>query len=196
MNILEKDIEQLIYEGYINDNTLFDKRGLPGLRGIVFRQFRVDPYGTIDLLFIERRISHAGGEDFKYLNFKILELKKDKIDINAVMQACRYATAIKRLIVNRHNISNHCIQANITLIGKDVCTNGDFVYLLNQFDYGVDIYTYSLDVINGLMFHHLANGWYNKKETKEHIITMDSVRSVVAYTDRIKEEKIFHPQDN
>ena len=148
MDFIEKDLEEIIWETQKTDEgrKLLAERGLD-IRGKMFRQFNLGEYGTCDLLTIEFYD--------KYPHISVYELKRDLIDVNAVMQVCRYVTAIRRYI--KYKYDSGC-DVTSYLIGKTIQTNNDFVFLCNELN-NIEILLYSID-INGLKFvPSVSGGW-------------------------------------
>jgi hypothetical protein len=167
MNILEKEIEDLL-ELCINDSD-FNLKALKNRdydfdfstgKKLIKRQFELRGYGIIDLITISFE------EFFDYqdnsLNIipviKIYELKKEKIDVNSLMQLSRYIKGMKRYIhkIDKNILSDLnkikiCNNIRGILVGKSVQMNGDFVFLMELIR-GVKVITYKLDMNIGLKF--------------------------------------------
>jgi len=166
MNFLEKDLETIIFE---TSNEKLDKRGLC-LYGKKIRQLRIGNYGVCDIVCISREIKNVIEQYdwdkfhvFKYptLLINIIELKKDEISANTLLQAIRYCTGIESYISKRTDIN---LEFSITLIGKTVA-GGDFIYSPSIIE-NLNIYTYEYGY-DGIKFksHHgykLSNEGFTK----------------------------------
>jgi len=165
MNILEKEIEDLICDCLDRDVSILRKRGLT-VYPYYIRQLELGSYGIADIVTFEKYGST--------LYVKIFELKKEIIDTNTLVQAAKYAKGIDRMLKN-YNIGNHGIVYSFALIGKTIQRNGDFVFLCDMLN--IDLYTYSIDMEYGVIFnkecnfHHIkeTTGKFNKKQ-KNYIL--------------------------
>jgi hypothetical protein len=158
MNILEKDLEDLIFEG------LQDPDGCELLQNLGFyqadmfkkykRQYNLSGYGIVDILGACFSIRDGN----IHISVDIIELKKDRIDFKTFEQALRYYRAIDLLIDNtiskididdtKRNIYRN---VNIIMIGTSIDLNSSFVYLPNLI-WNVHLYTVNLDLGRGLRF--------------------------------------------
>lgn len=148
MNILEKEIEEIVF---LADNELLSKKGLR-LYKHKLSQVNFGDYGIADIItwrVIRDSLSRT-------INFQVVELKKELIDVNTLMQACRYATAIKEIMSN-YNLLGTQISIEIVLIGKKIQLNGDFVFLAN-FVHNLEIYKYEISLEDGITFDR-QYGW-------------------------------------
>lgn len=156
MDFLEKDLENIVFNA--SDEQL-NKRGLQ-VKGKRFRQLRIGNYGIADMVTAELRSTYHGD---KYYKITIYELKKDKIEIGAYLQALNYAVGLISYLEKRTSIS---ILVNIVLIGKTVNKVSNAVYLPRLFTNtsfdietytgigSVDIYEYTYE-LDGLKFNSL-----------------------------------------
>lgn len=183
MNILEKDIEQLIWDGYHKDPATLKDKGLE-LKGKMFRQVNLLDYGIIDLMVVEL-VRSASGKS-KYINIEILELKKDAIDVTAVMQAYRYVTGIQNLFLYEYDLENHMTEISVSVIGNTFNSNGDFPFFVNNKSYDLNLYTYSLDFEHGLRFDQVSTNW---RKTNARPVKLE--RSIVK--DLIKNKRTSIP---
>lgn len=150
MSFLEKDLEDIVFEAM---NTIEGKEKLRS-RGLIvngkpFRQVEIGNYGRIDIL----TVSYYSNFGFV---FSVYELKKDKIDRDALMQGCRYIEGIKQLFPDV--LEHRKVSYNLILIGRDIDKKGSFVYLYNMMPRNVKIYNYSYD-IDGLKFGLIPKTW-------------------------------------
>lgn len=168
MNILEKDIEDLVWGAMSENPEILQKIGFPLPNGYkYFRQPNFGHYGIADLVGV--RINRES------VHIIIYELKKDEINTGTFLQAIRYGKAIKEIYLK--SINRYC-SISYVLIGKSVDTKGDFCYITDAF-HNVDYYTYSLDLITGLKFNK-RQGYYNPGgRIPESIFTISSLKSII-----------------
>ena len=149
--ISEKELESYIFDNYNN---------IEGLEGNhIIRQLKLQGYGRLDLLVID------------YSNelpiFKIIELKENKIDYNALGQISRYMTALKRNLREmnfpKKEIDIFPCTIKGILIGKELELNGDICYVTDQIP-EIEIIIYNLNLENGVTFDNDNSNWFDKKE--------------------------------
>lgn len=131
MNFLEKDLEEIIF---CSDAEHLKQRGLR-LKGKPKRQLRIGSYGIADLVYFNRVSTGIN----PHLEINVVELKKDKIGISALLQAVGYCRGIDRYLQKRDFSSDYYF--NIILIGREVDTSGNLVYLTDLINGGK--YSYS-----------------------------------------------------
>jgi len=164
MDILEKDLEDIIFEADLGD--LYD-RGLDALLDYAnnVRQLRIGNYGIADIVQWKYGIDYReifNGEEFVYdkyvfIEVNVIELKKDLVNSDTFLQAIGYLKGINEAIklYFRKRKLDYEIHNNITLIGKSVDTNSSFIFLtdfINESEkFSLNIYTYKIK-INGLEF--------------------------------------------
>jgi hypothetical protein len=145
MNILEKEIEQIVSETIKKDPEALMDRGLyVGRLQRYIQQLDLGDYGRADIV----GISFYNEPCEIYL--EVIELKKDRVDSHTLMQAVRYVRCLQLLfreIAPEYTITS----TEIILIGKTIETNGDFCYTPNVFS-NVSLYTYSIDLLQGIKF--------------------------------------------
>lgn len=159
MDFLEKNLEDIIYE---NANTkegrkLLKERGLD-LCGRTYRQVSMGKYGIADLVNIHAfsdRIRKGFSAHYLYVN--IIELKKDIVNIDTLLQAVGYKKAVDEYLEGYCAKTWEDYEVSITLIGQKLETDSNFVFLLNELDW-LHAYTYSYS-INVLNFEE-RYGWY------------------------------------
>lgn len=154
MNFLEKDLEEIIFNKFGEENGL-KELAASGLvmptRRRYERQKRIGGYGVADIL----GISYAKDEDGD-VNYYIdvYELKKDKIGTSAFLQAVGYCKGIQRYLISR-GIDKWRIHTNIVLIGKSIDTSDNFIYLTDILNcsnmFLLRFYTYEYD-FDGIKF--------------------------------------------
>ena len=162
MEFLEKDLEDIIFD---TDNDKLQDRGL-NIIGFKKRQLRIGKYGVADLVTFSSSINRDDYEKSKgekitpYLHITVYELKKDKVGVNAFMQAVGYIKGIQRYLEKRDFKFKVCY--SIALIGRTIEFSTGFSYLPDvcnydrvEFDYSefLTIYTYSYNALNGVEFN-------------------------------------------
>lgn len=152
MEFFEKDLEQIIFDA---DKSELASRGLYLLGGRLFRQLKIGNYGIADLVHVEFEYEsicendEKGGYRKTKLVIDVIELKKEKIGISAFLQAVGNVRGIQRWMEeNKHTID---VEYQITLIGKEVDTSGNFCYLSTLDWLNVRLFTYKYD-FNGIKF--------------------------------------------
>lgn len=147
MNILEKEIEDMIWQGLEEDRRLLVKKGLVVWSNASYhRQVDFGSYGICDIMGLQVNPKERG---YRTVNAHIIEIKKEEINSATFFQALRYAKAITRLVERR--LKNTTCICGITLIGKTVDTKSDFIYLPDII-YNVALYTYKLNFKLGIFF--------------------------------------------
>jgi hypothetical protein len=147
MNILEKEIEDLIWQGIVEDRPLLRKKGIWIWESATYhRQVDFGSYGIADIIGLQVPPKQDG---YRHINAHIIEIKKDEINSATFFQALRYAKAITRIIEKK--LTNTSCTCGITLIGKTVDKKSDFIYLPDILA-NVALYTYKLDFQHGIFF--------------------------------------------
>lgn len=124
---LEKDLEDIIYNS--DREELFD-RGL-NIYGKMFRQLRIGNYGIADLVCVDRIEAKNKSDDDVDLVIKVIELKRDLIDVNTFLQAVRYVSGISSYINKRK--PNLKVNYVINLVGLRTDKTGDFCFITDMF---------------------------------------------------------------
>lgn len=119
MNFLEKDLETIIYE---SDKQKLKGRGLQ-LEGRLLRQLRIGRYGISDLI----EVNHDWFDNRRILNINVIEIKKEDINIDTLMQAIGYAKGIHKYLTDIRDFYRFTI--DITLIGKSIDKRSNYLYL-------------------------------------------------------------------
>lgn len=145
MNILEVELEDLVFN---TSNHKLHQRGLM-LNGEKLRQVNLGSYGIADIICLNPTWGKNGLG--KTIEIQVVELKKEVINQQTLMQASRYCTAIKRALTENLKINDYYIEISIVLIGKYIDTYSDFVYLLD-FMPSLQVYTCSIDLDKGVRF--------------------------------------------
>ena len=143
MKFLEKDLESIIFE---TDNEKLQEIGFD-IEGRKFRQLRIGNYGISDIITVSRH-----GQN---LHIEIIELKKDVINIDTLIQSLRYLAGIKNFLKRRNFTKN--VFYTIKLCGKSISNLRDLSLLcsnMTTFNSGIELIqmiTYSYD-FDGLKF--------------------------------------------
>lgn len=159
MNFLEKDLEDIIYENAntVEGRKLLEERGLE-FSGHTYRQVSMGKYGIADLVNIHAYSDRIRkGHSAHYLDVNVIELKKDIINIDTLLQAVGYKKAVEEYFDNYCSKAWDVLDVKVTLIGKKIEIESNFVFLLDELDW-LHAYTYSYS-INGLHFEE-RYGWY------------------------------------
>lgn len=155
MNVLEKDLEDMLFE-YLDNFDVLIPKGFEHSCQRKYRQVNLGSYGIADIIGISEFEQH----DNKLIEINIYELKKEEISVGTFLQALRYAKALS-IIFEKSN-PNDNIEYKIILIGKILKTNSDFIYLTDFYE-NLHLYTYSFDFHKGITFeqhsgYELING--------------------------------------
>ena len=94
MNILEKEIEQLLFEN-LDDKDLMLSKGFIHLSDKYYRQLDLGDYGVADIIGLSYKKDKL---DNLSLEINIYELKKELIDVNTLLQASRYYKGIESIL--------------------------------------------------------------------------------------------------
>jgi hypothetical protein len=125
MKFLEKTLEDIIYDTPADE--IF-KRGLT-VQGKCYRQLKIGNYGIADLIYVRKDYEIDYVKDL-YRNpslvINVIELKKNKININTFLQALGYCKGISRYLKLR-GFTRFCFE--ITLIGQTIDESDSFCYL-------------------------------------------------------------------
>lgn len=145
MNILEKEIEDLIYENLINDQSyLLTERGLPFDEMETFgRQINLGKYGILDLVGLNFNRDNRNNE----VDVFVIEIKKGEINMNTYLQSIRYCKGLSLLFEKSCMIPIfHQI-----LIGTSINTSDDFIFLPDIND-RVRLFTMKISLDKGIVF--------------------------------------------
>jgi hypothetical protein len=147
MNVLEKEIEDMIWQGLVDNRPLLRKKGLWVWDSAIYRrQVDFGCYGICDIVGLD---VYPKNEGRRYVNAHIIEIKKEEINSATFFQALRYAKAVKRIVEKR--LKSTICECGIVLIGKTVDCKSDFIYLPDIIN-NVALYTYKLDFQRGILF--------------------------------------------
>lgn len=174
MKFLEKDLESIIFE---TDNDKLQEIGF-NIEGKKFRQLRIGNYGISDIITVSRY-----GQN---LHIEIIELKKDVISTDTLIQSLRYLAGIKNFLKRRKFTNN--VFYTIKLCGKSINNLRDLSLLccnmttLNSGIEYIQMMTYSYD-FDGLKF----------EEHYEHIT--DSFGESIAFGNVFSKKKEYETFD-
>lgn len=153
MNILEKEIEEIIYEVAEDEPYELVKRGLYAPQNATwYRQLQLGAYGVADLVAVTIFPKKRG---YREVFVDIYELKKDQINVGTLLQAMKYGKAIEQII--RSHLKRTSIHFKFLLVGRKVDRSGDFIYMPDLLD-NVYMYEYNIDFFKGLSFKQM-NGF-------------------------------------
>lgn len=146
MNILEKEIEDLVFDALIKRPELLKSRGLGLWDNMKYRrQVNLGEYGRADIIGYSLGTKKNA---WRSVYAHVFEIKKDEINLGTLRQAVRYCRAIQRLC-NTY-LTDYYLHLRICLIGKSI-DKSDFVYFPEVFEI-IQCYTYELDLEKGLSF--------------------------------------------
>lgn len=154
MNLLEKELEDAIYEA--TDEQL-KERGLADVveDGTIMRlrqTFLGDEAGRSDLIFVTRK--HFCDAFDSILRINIIELKRDKVGSDALLQAIRYANAVKTYMDLR---KFDYYDLKITLIGQEIKSDNSFMFLPYLTNRRAN-YLHAVNEINAYSFRYMIDG--------------------------------------
>jgi hypothetical protein len=157
MDFLERDLEDIIFNALQTEEgrDVLNEKGLQvdfsdGLLRSA-RQLRIGNYGMCDIITMSRGqtdISDLFGVLQPKVVINVYELKRGKIDIDALIQVKRYMTGVDHYMQKFHPKMG--VHVCGTVIGRSICTN-DWVYLIDDLD-RIEFYTYSYG-IDGIEFN-------------------------------------------
>lgn len=184
MNFKEESLENIIWQNAQSEKgrTQLLDRGLI-VSEYVKRQIDLGCYGRLDLLDVYYN------EETDRIVLDVIELKKEFITIDALMQAARYVTGIKEHIQEL----NLDIDIEITLVGENIDLKTNFVYLLNYLS-NVRIITYNYS-IDGIRFTQHENNWRLDKQNPINIESTGIIKSLIKQGESLKEDFIKKIKD-
>lgn len=144
MNVLEKDLEDMLFE-YLDDFDVLIPKGFEHGCQRKYRQVNLGSYGIADII----GVSEFNQPNNKLIEINIYELKKEEISVGTFLQALKYAKALS-ILFEKSNPKDS-IEYNIILVGKVLKTNSDFIYLTDFYE-NLHLYTYNFDFHDGITF--------------------------------------------
>lgn len=142
MELLERELQQLIME---TPNEKLWERGLQ-LAGKKRSEVNLGTWGRADIICSNIQRNKGAATFYIYL----LELKKGMITVDAVVQVCRYYTAIENYLSQR--FPNSEIKVFPILIGSDFTNGVGFIHTCSL----INLIMYSYDY-DGLHFRPIRN---------------------------------------
>lgn len=168
MTFLEKNLEDIVFDAMQNSLTWESLNG----RGLYYdkpciskRQFHIGNYGTCDIITLNKPqiiIDEEAGNYIPdpYYKITIYELKQNTINLDALIQINRYMKGVNQWLSKfKKSFKNYQIEG--VLIGRDIDTNHDYVYLFEHFrstdgdNFGqISAYTYDYK-FDGIYFNSI-----------------------------------------
>lgn len=151
LNILEKDLEDYIYnlsqtrEG--RDKMLKDGIDIPCP---LYRQVRIGDSGIADLIGFCLEPKDLNVWDTDNIFVEVMELKKGIINLNTLLQACRYARCLMNSLAE--DFSGHTFTPRITLIGDNINYSKEFFAVMSLMN-NVRLFCYEVKSQDTIKFH-------------------------------------------
>lgn len=157
MDFYESDLEDILW------SCLKSKRGIEVLneRGLeighvnpslLFRQLRIGKYGIADIVTVKRKLHKLdSGEHIPLVTVTVFELKKEKINLNSLVQIFRYIKGIERYLQIR-GTGSCSVKIKGVLIGKTMNLNGEWLLMSQYLGQLVEFYSYDY-TIHGMEFN-------------------------------------------
>lgn len=120
----------------------------------IYRQMRLGKYGIADIVCAETLPSEATG-GIPELQVTIFELKNTVLSASHIAQICRYR---EFFVAAENYLEGACMSVTGVLIGKKTLPTGDGLCYLCQAIPWLDVYEFSLEPDEGLIFN-LISGW-------------------------------------
>ena len=157
MEILEKDIEDVVWYLANNNREKLYEIGFPELHRHTLRQVRLGEYGVADIIAWDVLTGMLDGVKLRKVSVQIIEFKKDVIGHAALMQSHRYETAIREILQSFDIHFDEIICWHI-LVGSDIDHFGDFPFLYSNM-HSTIIATYKHDLVDGTKFSVVGKCW-------------------------------------
>lgn len=163
--ISEKKLEDYIYEYLSCEKDGFGVSEHLSCHpdSLVIRQFNLGSYGIIDILVVDYCYDN-------YVNITIYELKKDSINKKAFMQLLRYKSGIIDTYHNKYDFKINKVAC--ILIGGSISSEGSFSLIPRSV--GVEMYTYDIDIDDGLSLIDCNGYGYNEQRETTQMVTLTS----------------------
>ena len=152
--ISEKKLEDYLcgfLSGELESDSL--REHLASNPDVVERQFSLGNYGVPDIVTFHIDPSDHWAFD-TYLGITIYELKKGKINYEALDQIVKYKKGMMEYLDNFTDLGYHI---ECVLIGNGLDISGGFLYIPDCFN-DISFYTYDLDINGGLKIE--SNSWH------------------------------------
>lgn len=180
MKFLEKNLEEIIFD---TDTDLLHSKGLDCIQigSLKFRQLNLGNYGIADIVYFNK-------ESNGFFTITILELKRDKIDIDSFSQVTRYFKGLKDYLDNSSLFYDehfyYGLRWNIVLIGNTIDTyHESFVYyesLYSSLNVSISYYTYNYD-FDGIKFVKETGYKLRNSLTSIHTSIPEELKSYINY---------------
>jgi hypothetical protein len=167
MTFLEKNLEDILFDA-MQSPSVWDKLIEKGIEEdrpyMAKRQLKIGNYGTCDLITFTRRIADFPGDKYvltvEPCIITIYELKQNIIDVNALIQVNRYMKGVSEWM-KKHKSSFYRFRIQGVLIGREINTKSDYLYLFEHFrneehhQFGqISVYTYDYK-FDGIEFNSI-----------------------------------------
>ena len=157
INPLEVDLEVAIQEAYLRDPEIVRSKGLR-IYGHMLRQPELTGYGIPDLLtwYISGTRMSEAYDGFRIkgrrtLYIDIIELKRDLVKLDHVVQVCRYMRGVTELLRASRLGKTFKLEISGHLIGRSIDFSQDLVFVTDMIP-RLTLYTWSLDLEHGIRF--------------------------------------------
>ncbi|GAB3278452.1 hypothetical protein GCM10027347_52870 [Larkinella harenae] len=165
MDILEKELEDMIWDAASTPEgrEFLSYRGLD-IEGKLLRQVPLGKYGIADLISVEfagREMDFTEPRVLRNVLITVWELKRGIINTEAIMQAFRYLSAVKRIVNPERAYYDRRIHFSfrVRMAGSGLDHNTDLIYMLEHFRRQLSIFRYSFSY-KGIDFDQVPlDGW-------------------------------------
>lgn len=154
----EIKVSEEMVEDYIFNNPESIEFGREDGEYAVYRQFRLKPYGIIDLLFISTD---------EAIDLYPIEIKATPLKYEDLGQVCKYMVGLKKLYYSKFPD----ITCNIkpTLVTRKPNSDSDLVFLLSCLK-NINFYHFDISLENGIQIENVYHDWFqNGKYSKSTI---------------------------
>lgn len=152
MRFIEQDLEEIIFNA---DPSLLEERGLYMHHTKLFRQLKIGNYGIADLVGFDKCLRcPQTNEIVRDNSITIYELKKDAINLDALMQGLKYLKGIQSYLDKRG--CDYII--HLVLIGQNIDLTTNISFIPDTFktcNGDIDFFTYSYE-LDGLFFKQIS----------------------------------------
>jgi len=153
--ITEQELEDYLEE------KIVDVLKLERKKCNIHRQFSLHPYGIADLVVTQK------GDEPGEVDVYIIELKKGKLDENALIQLIRYVHAFEES-VEENESENLKLTLFPVLVGSALNLSSGWVYLVEYVN-RLQIFTYKLNLEKGIYFNEKNTDGWTSSEPKERL---------------------------
>lgn len=160
MNFLEKDLEDIIHDGFMGD-LLWDRGFHVSPKGYILRQVHLGAYGVADIVIfgITPKETKNGERDY-ILDINVIELKRDIINTGTIIQSLKYRQGITDFVEKNYGLIASKLgrcnliqdKINVTLVGRSIEDTVEFKSAFSQLFSFLTVYTYSYE-IDGMHFY-------------------------------------------